>query len=537
MKILFVLRVIDYIDPMAVELLSALARRAGHSTFLSVLEQDDLEADVRRIKPDVVAMSAITGEHRYYLQAAEVIKKMTNVPIVIGGPHCTFFPEVIEHPAIDAVGVGECDDAWPELLVAIERGGDRDVVKNIFTKENWFGRFKNMEAKERGCHLGSRMPTTTLDSLPFLDRELVRNHPGSVLKDFPMLVIMASRGCPFECTYCFEPKFNQMYRGKGAIYNRYSVRRLCAEINDARQHCPTQFVKFYDDMFFVSKTVDPWLEEFAKVYPQEVGLPFFCLTRCNVLTEAHMVLLKHAGLHSLTMSIEAGNDYIRSNVIKRHMTRKEILDAYNLCRKYEVVTFANSILGIPVRPEIMAEQGMTALDYDIESLDINIQAGVTFAEFGTAYPYPGCELSEYVVKNGWFDSANFDTLHTSYNAESPLNCFSPKEKLQQRNLELLGTPLVAFPWLWNFGWFRRVFPTILSLPLSRLYFVLYYLTKGYLTTFRVYPMKFGVRQLVKNVLRSVVNEWRKHSPGKTLYQRPSTGESATHQMLGGPPRI
>jgi hypothetical protein len=61
-------------------------------------------------------------------------------------------------------------------------------------------------------------------------------------------------------------------------------------------------------MFILNRRVDSWLEEFAEVYPREVGLPFFCLTRCNMLTEENLRALKRAGLHSLTMSIKAGND-------------------------------------------------------------------------------------------------------------------------------------------------------------------------------------------------------------------------------------
>lgn len=80
--------------------------------------------------------------------------------------------------------------------------------------------------------------------------------------------------------------------------------------------------------------MDSWLEEFAEVYPKEVGLPFFCLTRCNILTEEVLKLLIKAGLHSLTMSIEAGNDYVRNDVIKRHMTRQQILDAFGLFNKH-----------------------------------------------------------------------------------------------------------------------------------------------------------------------------------------------------------
>ncbi len=530
MKDLFVVRNIEYIDPMNIETMSALARRERHSTFLSIMSQDDLEADLKRIRPDVVAFSTLTGEHTHYLRAAALVKKIhPEAFTVIGGPHCTFFPEIIEDPNIDAVGMGECDDAWPELLRNVEASRNIHAIHNIITKENWFGTFKHADEAVRRAHLRGR--TTFLDGLPFLDRELV--YRKTHLRDFPMRSFMSSRGCPFECTYCFEPKFNQIYRGKGPIFNRFSVRRMCEELKELKERWPTQFIKFYDDMFFVSKKIDPWLEEFAEVYPQEVGLPFFCLTRCNVLTEEILLLLKRAGLHSLTMSIEAGDDYIRDQVIKRHMTREEIHKAFDLCHKHGIVTFANSILGIPVRPDIMAQQGKTPLDYDIESLDLNLRCRVTFGEFGTAYPYPGCELTEYVQANGWFDpTTDFDKLHMSYQSESPLNCFTPKEKLAQKNLEMLGTVCIAFPWLRNL-----TVKHLIHLPLGRIYFVLYYLTKGYLNIFKVYPMSFTLGNLVKNIWRSFRNEYKKHAPGSQLYAKPVIRDSADNQMLGGPPRI
>src|SRR4051812_5879931 len=103
MKILFVERIVEYIDPMHLELMSAFARRAGHTTYLSVLAQDDLETDLKRIKPDLVAFGGVkTGEHRHYVQASRTIKKISkDIPIIMGGAHTTFNPEIVEDPGID----------------------------------------------------------------------------------------------------------------------------------------------------------------------------------------------------------------------------------------------------------------------------------------------------------------------------------------------------------------------------------------------------------------------------------------------------
>ena len=549
MKVLFVERDIEYIDPMNVMLLSALARQGSHATFLTILSADDLEADLKRIKPDVVAFSAKTGEHTTYIRANEVVKGYSpSIFTIMGGPHPTFFPGLIQTHDFDAVGVGECDDGWRELLAALAAGRSIDAIPNIVTRAN---AWKVLRARTRAPELvqlagaaASARPEydleiipehlrprkTVLDDLPFYDRELV--YSKTHLRSFPLRCFMSSRGCPYQCTYCFEPKYNIMYAGKGPIYNRYSVKRLCAELRELRERWPTQFIKFYDDMFILDRKVDPWLEEFAEVYPREVGLPFFCLTRANVLTEENLAAMKRAGLHSLTMSIEAGNEYVRNTIVKRHMKQEQIVKAYELCAREGIVTFANTILGIPVRQDVMQQQGKTPIDYDIESLDINIRCRVTYADFPVLHPYPGCELTEYAVKNGFFDG-DFDKLFFSYQAESPFSCFDPKTALMQKNLSLLGPICVMFP---NARWLRNLTVDVLmKLPLTKLYFFPWYLAKGYLNIFRVYPMKLSLPSLARNVWYSIQREWRKRSPNKLMYRKKTRLDRPTFQTLGGPP--
>jgi len=549
MKVLFVERDVEYIDPMNVMLLSALARQGGHATFLTILSADDLEGDLKRIKPDVVAFSAKTGEHTTYVRANEVVKRYApEIFTIMGGPHPTFFPGIIQAHDFDAVGVGECDDAWRELLQALDAGRPCDAIPNIVTRRNagkvLRARKKAPELVQLAGAMASARPEydleiipehlrqrkTLLDDLPFYDRELV--YSKTHLRHFPLRSFMSSRGCPYQCTYCFEPKYNIMYAGKGPIYNRYSVKRLCAELRELCDRWPTQFVKFYDDMFILDRKVDAWLEEFAEVYPREVGLPFFCLTRANVLTEENLAALKRAGLHSLTMSIEAGNEYVRNTIVKRHMKQEQIETAYALCAREGIVTFANTILGIPVRPEVMAQHGKTPIDYDVESLDINIQCRVTYADFPVLHPYPGCELTEYAVKNGFFDG-DFDKLFFSYQAESPFSCFDVKTARMQKNLSLLGPICVMFP---RARWLRDLTVNVLiKLPLTKLYFFPWYLAKGYLNIFRVYPLRLSLPSLLLNVWYSIRREWRKRSPNKLMYRKQVRLDRPTVQTLGGPP--
>jgi radical SAM superfamily enzyme YgiQ (UPF0313 family) len=464
MKILFVIKDVEYIDPMGIMLLSAMAKARGHETAVNILSERNLVESVKRFKPDMVAFSAKTGEHKYYIAANDTIKRLNGASVftVMGGPHPTFFPEVIEKHAFDALCVGEGDDAWAELLDAVESGRPVDGIPNIVTKNN-FTRGRPPEIRPR---------KQDLDTLPYLDRELI--YSSTRLARFPMRSFMAGRGCPYRCTYCFNHIYNTIYRGKGPVLTRMSVDRITAELKELKERYATQFIKFYDDVFVVKD--DEWLDEFAEKFPREVGLPFHCLVRADNLTEPILLKLKRAGLASISMSIESGNERVRQEVLKRGMTTEKMIKGFDLCHNHGIPTFSNTILAIPG----------TGIKEDIESMDMNLRCRVT------------------LIDKGYFDG-DFDRLHMSYQSSSPLGGFTEREKLMQRNLSLLATVCLWMPALRNITarW-------LIKLPLTRLYFVVYFLVKAYLVKTKIYPMKFSAKNFVRSVYESFVLERFKH---------------------------
>jgi radical SAM superfamily enzyme YgiQ (UPF0313 family) len=594
MKILFVMVKEDYIDPMNIELLSALAKREGHDTFLNVLEHDTLLRDVRSIRPDVVAYSAKTGESNVMFRANRAIKAAYKDSIftVMGGPHATFnymrmqlygeqlrlpltfsgpaMPRVIEDTQLDALVAGEADETWPMMLTRLATGGTLDDIPNVVTRTN----------RRSDGSIQLRERNMALDDLPYLDRGLV--YEKTRLREFGMRSLMAGRGCPFPCTYCFNAKYNAMYKGKGKMLNRYSVERLLAEIEDMVRQYPTQFIKFYDDVF-VFRT-DDWLIEFAEKYPRAVSLPFHCLVRSDLVRRDPEIVsyLKKAGIKSISMSIESGNPFIREHIFKRGMDAEDIRFAFDLCHKLDINTFSNTILAVPVPiiPELhdpdferkvdgilthlesyfkmntatvrseadlkkdldlstrervvarLEELGIRhrAIDYDIESIDINIENKVVFGEFPELHPYPGTPVSQYTIDVGAFDG-DFEKLHQNYQTESPFSCFTPQEKLEQVNLSLLGLVLLVFP-----SWRSLVVNHLIRLRLTKLYFVMYYLAKAYLIGFKIYPMKYSAGHILRTIKESFFSELLKHSKeeGEKFYKRRQGLSAPPSEVLGGP---
>jgi anaerobic magnesium-protoporphyrin IX monomethyl ester cyclase len=590
MKILFVMVKEDYIDPMNVELLSALAKREGHHTFLNVLEHNNLRAEMRSICPDIVAYSAKTGESNVMYRVNHWIKKEfgNRILTVMGGPHPTFnhgrmqlYGEDlaekhgsktklgIEDTALDVLAVGEADEAWPELLRTLDSGRSIDSLPNFVTREN----------RSKDGKVALRDRTNFLDDLPYLDRQLV--YEKTRLKNFGMRSFMASRGCPFVCTYCFNAKFNQIYRGRGKTVNRYSVDRLLAELEHTVSRYPTQFIKFYDDVF--TFRTDEWLLDFAEKYPKVIGLPFHCLTRADLVRRDPQIIeyLKRAGVQSISMSIEAGNAFVREHILKRGMSEEDIRFAFDLCHRNQINTFSNTILAIPApllpqaevpdfevriqdlldklenyfkvnlgslrrdfpvtemnlgeRQELLQRLmaiGLRyrSLDYDLDSLDVNLKNGVVFGEFPELFPYPGTPVAQYTIDVGAFDG-DYEQLHQNYQSESPFSCFSEQEKLEQLNLSLLALVLLVFPRARNFA-VRFLIPR----RWTRLYFLGYFAAKAYLIGFRIYPMRYSLGQILRILKESFFTERLKHSKeeGERFFRKRLIFAAPTSEVLGGP---
>jgi hypothetical protein len=169
------------------------------------------------------------------------------------------------------------------------------------------------------------------------------------------------------------------------------------------------------------------------------------------------------------------------------------------------------------------------IDYDVESVDLNVDCRVTSGEFVHLSPYPGTPLTQYTIDVGAFDG-DFESLHETFQATSPFTCFTPEEKMQQLNLCLLGVLLLLFPRLRSVA-VKHLVPR----KLTKLYFFVYFLVRGYVLGMRIYPMRYSFRQLLGKVKASFTRELLKHfAPVKTHSASDPSHAAAPSDVLGGP---
>ena len=396
---------------------------------------------------------------------------------MVGGPHPTYSPELIEEPEITAICVGEGDYAFMEVLDRLEHGESLDEAPNIHTKN---------------CKAPVQRLIEDLDSLPFMDRDIVYQK-SLALRTFRLRSFYSSRGCPYRCTYCFNHAFNDKYRGLGKIVRKRSVDSLLAEIGEVMSRYKTDYVRFADDVFV--HRADSWLEEFARRYPKEIGVPFYFLMRANTVTEDLVQLLKEAGCGSVCMSIEAGNPRIREKIVLRKMSTEQIYFAFDTFNNAGIRIYTNSIVGLPT----------ATMEDELETLDVNIRCRPAYSGFSIGLPFPGTEMHEYCKREGVLPPNMTNEQLMAFGQESILTCFSKKEKRVQRNIVLLAPLVVRFPAL------RSVFTKFLmKIPPNPVFVFVHYVVRNYLFKKYIVPINFTVRDIVTlgySQMRSEIRGW------------------------------
>jgi len=387
MKVLFVVKDMEY-ESIGVMTLSAVLKRAGHETFaLCARYEVDLMDRIKEIEPDVIGYSTTTGMHSYYLRLNEELKNRFDFKSIFGGPHPTFFPEIIERDGVDAVCVGEGEDAIVEYVNALSEKGELAGIGNIYYKEG-----SEIVRNEL------RPFIEDLDTIPFPDREIFRKYYDKL--PAPYRVFITGRGCPFSCSYCFNHSLKKMFDGR---YIRHrSVALIIKEINEVKEGGDLKICGFLDDTFTVNRR---WLMDFCKGYETDVSIPFFCHLRADLVDEDVARMLSKAGCIAGVIGVETGSYKARKDILKKDIKNEEILSASHLLKKNGIRVITQNMVGIPEdTPENV-----------LKMAKINSKIGSNHMNLYFYQPYPRTDLCELSIERGLYNG-DVDKINPSYSA-------------------------------------------------------------------------------------------------------------------------
>jgi radical SAM superfamily enzyme YgiQ (UPF0313 family) len=382
---------------------------------------------------------------------------------------------------LNAICQGDGDRALPTLLNRIEKGENLEGIPNIALSS--FG----AEKKEL---------VDDLDNLPFVDREGIYEsapyYKGCGLRSF-----IASRGCPYSCTYCFNHAFNKMFKGCGKLLRRSSVDNLISDIEYVmRNFPPVRVIRFADDTF--AHKADKWLEEFSEKYASRIQPPFYCLMRSNTLTEETAYLLARAGCQSIPMSIESGVQSVRNNILKRNISDETLIRSFEVADKFGIKVLAATMIGIPG----------TTLEDDFKSLEFTRKIHPAAPNFPILTPYPGTEIWKYAVESNLLDKET--DVYVSAHDLSVMKCYSKEEKETQLRITYLGALFCHVPRFFVPLIFKLIKSKI-SLKLCRLIGEPY---QHYCWSTKIFPQAFPRK--LKSLFYIVKDTFRTWAPVKDL---------------------
>lgn len=469
MKVLFINKGDTMQELLGILYISSMLKQHGHTVELVFMSRKDPVEEARRFRPDVLAYSTTTGLHHDYLRVNREIKRHLPALSVFGGPHPTFFPEIIEEEGVDAVCLGEGEEAMTELVDRLAAGKPIDDVQNFYIRRN--GQVTRNTI---------RPYVENLDDFPFPDRELFYRQDPFLARN-PVKTIIARRGCPYKCTYCFNHYYHRLYHNKGKQVRIRSVDNVLEEIEQIRSNYPLQMLGFVDDHFLLSMS---WLREFSEKYSKRFDIPFYCGVHVDQISETTCKLLRDAGCHAVYMGIEAGDDHIRKEILRRNISREQILRAASLVKDFGIKLFALNMIGFP---------GGT-FQTDMKTLLLNVACEPHYTWVSIYQPYPRTDLGEYSISHGFYDGKLAELL-PSYHAQSGLKFHSTTEKKQIERLHHFFDAMVRYPRLMPF------FLLLTRLPFDSLYFLFYKYWFGYNVRFRIFRYRLSMKDFLTTAWR------------------------------------
>ena len=356
--------------PTGLGIIAAILRNEGYSVAVIDAKGEGLlvEQVQRRIKelsPRVVGIGGIITTYRYVRNLSRFIKAWDpSVKIMVGGSVGGSIPELmLSKNPVDAVTIGEADETVKELLAALIDGSDLSGVRGIAFSDG--GAVVVTEPRE---------PIEDLDTVPFAAWDLfpMENYLANPVVGYGRdMDIISSRGCPFQCVYCYQI-FGRGFRGR-------SPENIVAEITELNERYGIDFVSFQDDCFIIDK---PRVFAFCDLL-EETGLDikWSCCGRANVVDRDLLERMKAAGCVSVSFGIESGSQAILDRY-KKGLSVERAKASVSLVREVGMRNPTSFMLGAP------GETRETAW----ETVDFCRELNVPLRALMLTTPYPGTPL-------------------------------------------------------------------------------------------------------------------------------------------------
>ena len=361
--------------------ISAVLKQAGHSVSLFYLNREIADEEflqkVQSYRPDLVAFSVSTMMYPLARRYGAAVKAGLGLPMVVGGIHATLAPlAVLQDGVFEVLVRAEGEYPLLEYVQARESGADYSNIPNLYL------RLPDGSIKQNPLR-----PPADLERLPFVDRELFDNE-ALMRENDRQVPLMASRGCPYACTYCCNSVLTQLAGGSKKLVRQRKVASVIAEIHALHRRFPDlKSLLFSDEIFTISRD---WVRDYCEAYRAAFTTPFQIYVRVETVDRETLARLRDAGLHSIIVGVESGNERIRREVLNRKMSNEQIERVFQWADELGLETWDFNMIGLPGETEANIRETM-AINRKIRPHHVTVTI---------FYPFPGTPIHDVCKKEG-----------------------------------------------------------------------------------------------------------------------------------------
>jgi len=301
------------------------------------------------------------------------IKKNINIKIICGGDIFLDNPTKMlgEYSFLDAILLDFNSDVIPKYL-----NGETELYDIVYRKN---GEIINAPYKKLKHY---KIPVPQHELFP------LNKYKSPHGKRRPFTVVITSFSCPFSCNFCVSNSLK---------YKERDIENVVSEL----KHIVSLKIKevwFFDMTFCVNKS--RVLQLCNRILEEQLDLTWICMTRVDTIDDEMLSLMKKAGCHTIMFGIESGNDNILMKSLKG-FTKKQAIEAFNLCNKYRIRNMAHFIIGLPGETE----------ETILETIEFSKKLKCDYATFNVAMPFMGSNLRKEAIEKKWIspEVINMDT--------------------------------------------------------------------------------------------------------------------------------
>jgi radical SAM superfamily enzyme YgiQ (UPF0313 family) len=368
--------------PLGIAYIAAVLEKEHKVSILDTqtlnLTREGIKAAIKKFNPDIVGITCMTPTIEASLEISELAKEVSkDIVTVLGGPHLSVFPkETLSYEHVDFGVVNEGEIVFPKLISALEGKKRFSDIDGLVYKDN--GRIKFNPPKSY---------VKNLNSLPFPARHLLPNKKYySIHADYPFTTMITSRGCPFNCSYCFKGVFGRILRLRSPK-NVVDEIELCLEMGFKE-------IWFYDDIFTVNKKRTA--EICSEILERGLKFKWTAITRVDCVDYELLKKMKRAGCYRIRYGVESGDQEILNLMnkgINLHTVRKTI----ELTKKVGIEPFCFFMLGYPGEDKRKIKK----------TIDFAIKLDPNWAMFSNTVPFPATKLLEQAYEAGLLKNKNY----------------------------------------------------------------------------------------------------------------------------------